>query len=125
MTTTKKAVTKGMVAKNADANREISSPSKKTIKKVNAEQIQDVFVDGMSNLMAGPTTAKISFYTTINSNKTEETRKIALRLVMSTDVMIDMVEKLRTSIMKNEGTLSSGLDSHKNKTLGLVDKLKS
>jgi len=118
MATTKAVVKRSVVKKS------VSSPSKRTIKKVNAEQIQDVFVDGMSNLMAGPTTAKISFYTTVNVTETEETRKMTLRLVMSTDVMIDMVAKLRSSILKNEGTLNGGLDSHKTKIFGFIEKLK-
>lgn len=124
MTTAKKIVTKKVVTKNTDAKKIVHSPAKRTIRKVNAEQIQDVYVDGMANLMAGPTISKISFYTVIDASETEETRKIELRLVMSTDVMIDMVSKLRASMMKNESVLNSVLDSHKNKTLALMDKLK-
>lgn len=121
----KKTVVKKMVAKNAGANQVIPSANKRTIHKVNTEQIQDIFIDGMSNLVAGPATAKISFYSTISASETEETRRMEVRLVMTTDVMIDIVEKLRSSIMKNEEKLKNGLDSHKIKTLGLVDKLKS
>lgn len=119
MATTKKAVVSNSVVKKSEAPQK-----KRAIKKINAEQIQDVYVDGMANLMAGPTTAKISFYTTVNVTEAEETRKMTLRLVMSTDVMIDMVTKLRSSILKNEGSLNSGLESRKAKIFGLVEKLK-
>src|SRR3989338_7232874 len=97
MTTAKKVVAKKVVTKNTNAKKIASSPTKRTIKKVNAEQIQDVYIDGMANLMAGPTISKISFYTIIDASETEETRKIALRLVMSTEVMID-IDRKRTRL---------------------------
>jgi hypothetical protein len=119
MTITKKVVTRKVAAKKT------TSPTPtRTIHKVNADQIKDVYIDGMSNLVAGPSIAKISFYSTISASETEETRMTALTLVMSTDVMIDIVAKLRSSIMTNEETLKTGLDSHKKKSLDSVDKLK-
>lgn len=119
MTTAKKIVVKKTVAKKSNLQ-----PDMRTIKKINEEQIQDVYIDGMSSLMAGPSISKISFYNTIEASETEETRKVSLRLVMPTDVMIDMVLKLRTSMIKNEKTLNDGLDSRKNKTVELMVKLK-
>lgn len=124
MTTAKKKVAKKISTKIMDANNSASRPPKKSIIKVNTEQIQDIFVDGMSNLSAGPAVVKISFYTNISSSETEIVRKTSLRLVMETTVMIDMVAKLQASILKNAGKLSGSLDMYKSETLELVDKLK-
>lgn len=123
MTTVKKKVVKKIATKKTDVKNSTSQPPKRRIVKVNTEQIQDIFIDGMSNLSVGEV-VKITFYSVISSSETEIIRKPAFRLVMEHRVMIDMVVKLKGSILRNADKLSSVLDTHKKEILTLVDNLK-
>lgn len=122
MSTEKKVIVRKATAKKVIAKKASPSVSKKVINVIGREEARDVFVDGMAEIMSGPTISKISFHTTINSNAKEETRKIALRLVMSTDAMLKMVENFQSAIHVNKEAIIRGATSHQQKILGLINK---
>jgi len=124
MTTVKKKVVKKVAVNKTNVKKSTSQSPKRRVVKAETEKIQDVFVDGMSNLSAGIEVVKITFYTDISSSETEVIRKHAFRLVMENSVMIDMVAKLKGSILKNADKYSVALDDHKKEILTLMDSLK-
>ena len=121
MTIAKKAVAKKTVVKKAVVKKAVIGKSSRIIKTMEVDGVQDIYIDGMSSLMVGPSMAKISFHTTINASEDEELRKISLRLVMSSEVLIAMVEKLQSSIQKNKKNLINGLEAHQQKMLDLIN----
>lgn len=114
MTTTKKIATKQKT--NQQSNRNI---------KIIDERAKDIYVDGISALMTGPTITKISFHTTIESDDEDETREIVLRLVMSTESMLRLVENLKSTTQRNRETLTNGVNSHHQRMLDLLEKSQS
>lgn len=92
-----------------------SSESKKAIRMVKLDDVQDIYVDGMSGLMSGPTVTKLAFFVVVNSAKAEETRALKLRLILPTDVTLEMVSKLQEAFENNKQMMLDGVDDHKRK----------
>lgn len=96
---------------------------KKVIKLAGDDELRDLFVDGMTAMMFGPTIAKITFHSTIDSDGNEDRARAALRLVMSTETLIKMVSDLTATLQKNKKNLLEGATSPRQKTIDLLNKL--
>lgn len=81
--------------------------TKKQIEKISTLPVlhdgdaQDVFVDGVSGLLAGYPNSKLAFYVTVDSANGDEVRKNNLRLTMSTVAMLELFEALKETLIDN------------------------